>query len=146
VVNAVQGKIAVCCGTYKKQIHTICGLNAADLTVTKEGLNWSINHLSLVDTSCNTRLKVKTVCFLPPGLFMCFLWILEEAVAPLYLILTDSLLITEASLFLVWYELTLYISFRFICVFSVLIGKIRILNTCKIFWYLERVKQEYWTL
>jgi hypothetical protein len=97
MVNAVQGKIAVCCGPYKKQIHTICGHNAADLAVTTEGLNWSINHLSLVDTSCNTRLKVKTFCFLPAGLIMCFLLISEEAVLPLYLILTDSFLITEAQ-------------------------------------------------
>jgi len=90
VVNAVQVKIVVYCGIYKKQIHTICGHKAADLTVTTEGLKWPINHLSLVDTSCNTRLKFKTVCFLPANLFTYFMWISEEAAVSSYLILTES--------------------------------------------------------
>jgi hypothetical protein len=36
----------------KNTVHTICGHNGADLTVTTEGLKWSINHLSLVSTYC----------------------------------------------------------------------------------------------
>ena len=125
--------------------NTICGNNAADSTVTTEGLNWSLYHLSLVGISWNTRLNIKTFCFLPDNLFMCFMWISEEAAASFYRTITGSFLPTEAQCVSCAVRAA-FIPCRLICIFSVLMGAVRILNTCKVRWHLEADKQGFWTM